>query len=286
MHPRTPRRAWDKATEKRARAVLDFVRERGEVHPREVDERFALGTVKNYWGGLSSATTHLLDAMHYRGVLRVARRDAGIRVYTPREQLRSSDSDGARMDDSPKSRQARADALLGLIVAKYAPLPSATLRRLASMLRYAAPQFVAELKAAHLKALRQLPQVRLDGVDWYWPDDEDGERAVKMARRSPDERVRFLAPFDPVVWDRQRFELFWGWAYRFEAYTPASKRKLGYYALPLLWRDQVIGWGNFSVNAGTLVADVGYVAGRPPRDRTFARELEAEHDRMRVFLGG
>ena len=56
--------------------------------------------------------------------------------------------------------------------------------------------------------------------------------------------MRLLAPFDPVVWDRRRFELFWGWAYRFEAYTPAPKRKLGYYALPLLWRDRVIGWAN------------------------------------------
>ena len=59
--------------------------------------------------------------------------------------------------------------------------------------------------------------------------------------------MRLLAPFDPVVWDRRRFELFWGWAYRFEAYTPAPKRKLGYYALPLLWRDRVIGWGNLSL---------------------------------------
>ena len=50
--------------------------------------------------------------------------------------------------------------------------------------------------------------------------------------------MRLLAPFDPVVWDRRRFEMFWGWAYRFEAYTPAAKRQLGYYALPLLWRDQ------------------------------------------------
>lgn len=52
-----------------------------------------------------------------------------------------------------------------------------------------------------------------------------------------DERVRLLAPFDPLVWDRRRFELLWGWPYRFEAYTPPAKRKLGYYALPLLWRD-------------------------------------------------
>jgi hypothetical protein len=56
-----------------------------------------------------------------------------------------------------------------------------------------------------------------------------------------------LAPFDPIVWDRRRFELLWGWAYRFEAYTPIVKRKLGYYALPLLFRDQVTGWANVSV---------------------------------------
>ena len=67
-----------------------------------------------------------------------------------------------------------------------------------------------------------------------------------MARRARLERVRFLAPFDPVVWDRRRFELFWGWAYRFEAYTPVRKRKLGYYALPLLWRDEVLGWANLT----------------------------------------
>ncbi|MEY2575805.1 MAG: uncharacterized protein QOF80_1292, partial [Verrucomicrobiota bacterium] len=66
--------------------------------------------------------------------------------------------------------------------------------------------------------------------------------------------------------------------------------KLGYYALPLLWRDRVIGWGNLAVVAGnlgtrTLTVELGYVAGAPPRDRAFKRELEAELERMRVFLG-
>ncbi len=112
--------------------------------------------------------------------------------------------------------------------------------------------------------------------------------------------MRLLAPFDPVVHDRARFELLWGWAYRFEAYTPAPKRKLGYYALPLLWRDRVIGWGNLAVKSGgvpksnlgtrnlgtrTLTSELGYVAGQPPRDRAFKRELAAELERMRVFLG-
>src|SRR5690242_4035497 len=57
------------------RDLLQFVRDRGTVHPRDADAHFAAGTVRNYWGGSSSATTHLLDVLHYRGLLRVARRD-------------------------------------------------------------------------------------------------------------------------------------------------------------------------------------------------------------------
>jgi hypothetical protein len=47
----------------------------------------------------------------------------------------------------------------------------------------------------------------------------------------------------------------------------------------------VIGWGNLSVKNGGLKSEFGYVASHPPRDRVFKRELEAELDRMRVFLG-
>ena len=68
-------------------------------------------------------------------------------------------------------------------------------------------------------AHRGFERARVDGVDWYWPADEDPARGWRIPSQ-----VRLLAPFDPVVWDRRRFESFWGWAYRFEAYTPAPKR--------------------------------------------------------------
>jgi uncharacterized protein YcaQ len=97
--------------------------------------------------------------------------------------------------------------------------------------------------------------------------------------------VRLLTPFDPIVHDRLRFEIFWGWSYRFEAYTPAPKRKLGYYALPLLWHDRVIGWSNLAVAAGVLKCSFGYARSREPRDATFRRGLEAELARIRTFLG-
>jgi uncharacterized protein len=85
MHPRKITPAWPFAGRKRTQDLLAFVRERGAVHPREAQERFAHGTVTNYWGGSSNATTHLLDDLHYRGLLRVARRAEGIRVYAGRD---------------------------------------------------------------------------------------------------------------------------------------------------------------------------------------------------------
>ena len=133
-------------------------------------------------------------------------------------------------------------------------------------------------KEALARAKQRLAHARVDGVDWYWPAEES------LVPECPDEAVRLLAPFDPVVWDRRRFERFWGWAYRFEAYTPAPRRKLGYYALPLLWRDQVIGWANLAARDGQLDAAFGYVSGRAPRGKAFKRALEAEIERMREFL--
>jgi uncharacterized protein YcaQ len=270
MHPRGGPAPWTAARGRHVPALLEFVRARGAVHPREVDGHFSHGTVTNYWGGLSSATTHLMDAMHYRGLLRVVRREAGIRIYGVRDQ-------NAPARDSA-ARRARLDALVDVVVRKYAPLPAPSLAMLVRRLRYAVPQWIGELDRALQRATRRLAHARVGRLDWYWPPDEDG------APVEPDDRVRLLAPFDPVVWDRRRFELLWGWAYRFEAYTPVPKRKLGYYALPLLWRDRVIGWGNLPLSDGALRTEFGYVAGRPPRDRAFRIGLEDELAAIRRFL--
>lgn len=279
MHPRSDGSGGrgEKGKAERRKLLLEFVREHGEVHPRKVDEHFAHGTVTNYWGGTSNATTHLLDEMHYRGLLRVARREKGIRVYGARDLPENATSDVCELTDSLE-RSVRIDALVDVVVRIYAPLTSASLSSLVNRLRYAAPQWQAELKSALLRAKERLSHARVDGVEWYWPAKE------KALLHAAEDRVRLLAPFDPLVRDRARFEILWGWVYRFEAYTPVSKRQLGYYAMPLLWREQVIGWGNLSVKNGKLNTELGY-AGTQPRDRVFKRELEAEMDRMRVFLG-
>lgn len=269
MHPRKKPPAWPDAPRTRVHRLLAYVRARGHVHPREVDAHFAHGIVTNYWGGSSSATTRLMDELLYQGWLRIVRRERGIRIYALREPAASG-------GDVLSPRQ-RVDALVDVAVNIYAPLPARSLSDVIARLRYAVPQWRGELKGALARARRRLAHEQVDGVDWYSPA---GERLAG----DPDEHVRLLAPFDPIVWDRRRFELLWGWPYRFEAYTPASKRRFGYYALPMLWRDHVVGWANASIAGGTLTPEFGYIAGRPPRDRAFSRELDAELDRFGQFL--
>jgi uncharacterized protein YcaQ len=271
MHPRSGLDRHSRARARKAEEVLAFVRERGAVHPREVERQLGAGTERNYWGGFSNTTTRLLDALHYRGALRVVRRDAGVRVYAlaPARPKRTTSSDDL-------------DALIDLAVKKYAPLPAASLAALVARLRYATPQWRSELKAGLARAQQRLQHARVADIDWYWPA---GERVRGRSGRQAEPRVRLLSPFDPVVWDRRRFELFWGWRYRFEAYTPVHRRKLGYYALPLLWNERVLGWGNLSIVAERLSASFGYVSGKAPRGTAFRTALEAELARFERFLG-
>jgi uncharacterized protein len=269
MHPRVPRTAWPKARWTQAHAMLEFVREHGAVHPREVDAHFAHGKVRNWFGGSSNASTQLLDAMHYRGLLRIARRDGGVRVYAAREAGPAAADPVAALD-----------ALIDVIVCKYAPLPVRSLSELVSHLRGGAPQW-AHLRAAALaRAKARLPRADVEGVTWYWPQGEN----PRTPQDPGESAVRLLAPFDPVVWDRRRFEMLWGWAYRFEAYTPPQKRVRGYYALPLLWREHVLGWANASVRHGQLEVQTGYASGQAPRGAAFRTALDAEVERMRSFL--
>jgi len=268
MHPRTARTAWPAARRRQAEAVLAFVRERGQVHPREVDAHFQHGKTRNWFGGSSNASTQLLDGMHYRGMLRIAARVGGVRVYAERPA------------HEPAAPDAVLDALVDVVVRQYAPLPARSLSELVARLQYAVPQWADRRAAALMRAKQRLAHAQVAGALWYWPADEN----PRSRRHEPTDTVRLLAPFDPIVWDRRRFELLWGWAYRFEAYTPAARRVRGYYALPLLWRDRVVGWANLSWRDGVLSHTLGYVAASAPGEAGFARALDDELARLRRFL--
>ena len=269
LHPRETPREWDTTMQARAQDVLAFVRQHGRTHPRDVQAHFDHGRIKR-WGGDLSLSTHLLEGLHYRGLLRVAGREAGTRIYQAIEH--------PRQDNSSEARLARAGQLLDMVMKLYAPLPAASLGYLCGLLRYGMPQLAADVRQVQEHAKSRYAHAQVDGVLWFWPQSER-----VAARRPVEDRLRFLAPFDPVVWDRRRFQLFWSWEYKLEAYVPAHKRRMGHYAMPMLWGEQMLGWANLKVVDGRLRHELGFARPRP-RSSAFQLAVDEALQQMRDFL--
>jgi uncharacterized protein YcaQ len=246
--------------------VLAFVRERGPTHPAVLATQFGRTRAVNGWGGFSTASTRALQQLHHHGLLRVQRRERGVRVYEA----------AAAAEELDPARRLRELTLL--VTRVLAPVPEATLRAVLARFAHVSPQ--ARIRAGTIDELLTAGRLEagvVDGMKYLWP-------AGRLALLTDAAReVRFLAPFDPIVWDRRRFEHIWGWAYRFEAYVPERDRRRGYYAMPLLWMDRVIGWVNCTRTGDRLQVRTGYVAGKP-KERDFRQAFDHEVARMERFL--
>ena len=268
MHPRTPRDAWPKA--RRAQAA-GGARLRARARRRCIRARSTRtsqhGKVRNWFGG-SSQRQHA-----------AARRACTTAACCAWRGARAASRCYAARDAHAGGRTSRAralDALVDVIVAQVRAAARGLARPAGQRACASARRSGATSCGAALRARKaRLAQRAVDGIDWYWP----AARTRRRGATRRDDAVRLLAPFDPVVWDRRRFELLWGWAYRFEAYTPAPQaraRLLRAAAAVARPGDRL---GQPGAARRPLDADIGYVAGRAPRDAAFRRALDDELER-------
>ena len=86
--------------------------------------------------------------------------------------------------------------------------------------------------------------VHIEGIKtlfYYRSEDDPLMQDVLAERADRKPRLEFLAPLDPLLWDKALIAALWDFRYSWEIYTPADKRKYGYYTLPMLWGEQFIG---------------------------------------------
>ncbi|GGM00432.1 DNA glycosylase AlkZ-like family protein [Deinococcus aerophilus] len=270
-----PREVEPGRVEREHPGLLEEVRrvlaEREELHPRDLATALGRGRTVNAWGGQSSATTRVLGALHHAGEARVTRRVGGVRLYGPAPHLRA-------LRAAPLPEEERLRRTVHLLAALYGPLPEASLGYLITLSRFGFPHLHRPLRAAFRRAVQEeLAGAVVDGLRYVWP------AAWSLSDLPAPRGVRIVGPFDPLVWDRRRFEHLHGWPYRFEAYTPAERRTLGYYALPVFHAGKAVGWVNLTVRGSELDADVGFIPGFR-QTAAFRRQLEGELDCYRTFL--
>jgi hypothetical protein len=214
-------------------------------------------------------TTHLLDGMHYRGLLRVVRRDAGIRVYAVHEPT-AAPADRARAARSSSTRWPTSSS------PKYAPLRLPSCMPSSAGCAYGAPQLARRHRGVRSRASRSGSRTRDRRrrlVLAAWRTGAVGETPATTvcacSRRST--RSPGIAGASSAF----------GLGVPVRGVHAAARRKLGYYALPLLWTDRVIGWANATVDAGRLRIEPRVRDRSPhPRSRAFRGELRRQIERI------
>lgn len=114
------------------------------------------------------------------------------------------------------------------------------------------PAFLGiELKAdtrkavfASLAADKRILPVMVEGIKaqfYYRAEDEELMRDILKERADLKPRMSFIAPLDPLLWDKALILSLWDFRYSWEIYTPADKRKYGYYTLPIIYGDRFAG---------------------------------------------
>lgn len=209
--------------------VLTHVREEGPVRAADLGGERRRGA--SWWGW--KPEKRALEMLFSAGELMVARRHRFQRVYDLRERV-LPDWDDARLPSPEETRRA-------LVLAAVRALGLARAAWVADYFRMdktGTPGVVAQLAAAG-----ELLEARVPGWDdvvYIHPEN------LELAERAAGGRIRpslttLLSPFDPVVWDRRRALELFGFDYRLECYTPAEKRRWGYFVLPILRRGALVG---------------------------------------------
>ncbi|MGV3549513.1 winged helix-turn-helix domain-containing protein [Rhizobium sp.] len=226
QHKTKPESWYESVSTKDYRALLKRIRDEGALSIRDIDDDVLVE--KDHPWASKKPSKRAMQLGFYMGDLVISRRDGMLKTYE------LADRHFGWERPKPASDTQYAQYLLdrALLCQGIVSLDS---------ICYGGLKWKAKVLSLINGAVRrkQLLPVEIEGGEGvrHWVAPEILEQA---GIGTPSDRVHILSPFDPLVIQRPRFKMLFGHDHRFEAYVPAAKRILGYFALPVTVGDEVV----------------------------------------------
>jgi uncharacterized protein len=265
---------WDVNEEFRA-YILERLRADGPLPLGELEDRAVAPWLSTGWTN-SRSVSRMLDFMWVRGYVGIAARAGGNRLWDLMERCLPPDPPAEELSDEEVTRRAALLALKALGVARVPHIKAHFTRR-----RY--PQL--ETVLARLHGEGAVEPVAIEGVKGAWWVRADDVDALRGDGFKP--RTALLSPFDNLLCDRGRTEELFGFSHKLEIYTPKVKRVWGFFVLPILHGDRLIGRADLAVDrkAGRLIAHAVHREPGAPRGKAVASAIRRELERLAQWQG-
>lgn len=256
MHPATT--SWVQANPRFRERLLAQLRDEGPVPATALPNDPEVPYASTGWNDDKNAG-RMLDVLCLRGEVAIAGRQGRTRLWDLAERVYPPDLYRPEPAEARRIRDERRLASLGIARAK--PLRS--------------PGEPSPIGALGLEA-------EVEGVDGRWRVDPDAYAALAEPFEG---RTTFLSPFDRLVYDRDRALDLFDFEYVLEMYKPAAQRRWGYFALPIVHGDRLVGKLDAKADRKAGVLRVNAVHEDVPFTPEIADAVEAEIEALAAWLG-
>jgi uncharacterized protein len=247
-------RAWFRDNDSFRRDILKLLRKSGPLVSREIPDTCAVPWASTGWTN-NRNVTQMLEFMMMRGEIAISARIGRERVWDLAERV-YPDVDVPSADEAERRRNERRLASLGIARPKGPKMP---------------------MEPVHVGDAGE-PAV-VDGTKGEWRVDP------AALDQDFEGRTALLSPFDRLVHDRRRTEDLFEFEYVLEMYKPEAKRRWGYFALPILHDDRLVGKLDAKADRKASVLRVNAIHEDVKFTRAMAKAAQVEVDDLAYWLG-
>jgi uncharacterized protein YcaQ len=279
-------RAWLEENEALRRSMLRRLRAEGPLRSRDFEDSSIVGWESGGWTS-GRSVERMLDVLWTQGRIMVVGRSGGQKLWAVADGWLPSWTPRARLTQGQVDRRAAEHALRALGVATPKHIENHFTRG-----RYRTlPQALASLLRSNRIHPVRVVDTEGGGVEWpgRWFVHNDHMQALDAFEHGDgwEPRTVLLSPFDNLICDRVRTRQLFGFDYTMEIYVPAARRRFGYYAMPLLRGDRLVGRVDPAMDrsSGRLTINAVHLEAGIKRSRETTSALNGAIDELAAFLG-